>query len=131
MLPGEITYLDLRPDSWQSYIEREEYMESSADKLAKMKARAEALDAVLFGRMPEQAKLLLAPAASTHGATCAKCGRVFTTAAQYRYRGPRVAGRLHGSRFVAASPLPEPAAPGQSVVFYLDDELAGLAHHQS
>lgn len=35
----------------------------------------------------EQAKLPLAPAASTHGAVCAKCKRVFTFASQYRYRG--------------------------------------------
>lgn len=35
----------------------------------------------------QQAKLPLAPAASTHGATCAKCGRAFTTPGQYRYRG--------------------------------------------
>lgn len=85
MQPGEITYLDLRPDSWQSYVEREEYMDSSADKLAKLKARAEALDAVFFGRVPEQAKL---PLATIHvERVCAKCGRAFTAPGQYRYRG--------------------------------------------
>lgn len=35
----------------------------------------------------KQAKLPLTPTPSTHGATCAKCGRVFTSPAQYRYRG--------------------------------------------
>ena len=30
-------------------------------------------------------KFALAPAASTHGATCAKCGRVFTAPGEYRW----------------------------------------------
>lgn len=38
--------------------------------------------------------------------------------AQYRYRGPRIAGRVEGNRFVSSAPLPEIPAPGQSVVFY-------------
>lgn len=84
---GDVTWQDLRADSWQSYVEREEQMESSAEKLTKLKARSEALDVALFGRVPEQAKLPLAPAASTHGATCAKCGRVFKTTSEYRFRG--------------------------------------------
>ena len=76
MQPGEITYLDLRPDSWQSYVEREEQMDRYDDYQFVKPARA-----------AEQAKLPLAPAASTHGAVCAKCGRAFTTPGQYRYRG--------------------------------------------
>jgi len=78
--PSEITYLDLRRDSWQSYMEREEQMERyEADYQSNRPGRAAAAQ--------HQAKLALAPAASTHGATCAKCGRVFTAPAQYRYRG--------------------------------------------
>ncbi len=38
-------------------------------------------------RIAQQAKLALAPAASTHGAVCAKCGRVFAAPGQYRFRG--------------------------------------------
>jgi len=38
--------------------------------------------------------------------------------AQYRYRGPRIAGRVHESTFIADESLPEPVAPGQSIVFY-------------
>ena len=74
MQPGEITYLDLRPDSWQSYVEREEQMERK-------------ILTVYPPRFAGQAKLPLVPPASTHGATCAKCGRAFTTPWQYRYRG--------------------------------------------
>lgn len=47
------------------------------------------------------------------------------TCAQYRYRGARIAGVVHGDRFIPKEPLPEPVAPGQSVVFYRDDELVG------
>ncbi|MFA6414656.1 MAG: aminomethyltransferase beta-barrel domain-containing protein [Candidatus Paceibacterota bacterium] len=47
------------------------------------------------------------------------------TAAQYRYRGQRVAGRIERSRFVSAEPLTETPTPGQSVVFYRDGELVG------
>lgn len=48
--------------------------------------------------------------------------RVF---AQYRYRGPRCAGRVEEGRFVSEEPLPEMPAPGQSIVFYRDGELIG------
>ena len=46
--------------------------------------------------------------------------------AQYRYRGPRIKGRIEGDTFVPQEPLPEPVAPGQSLVFYAnDDECVG------
>ena len=48
-----------------------------------------------------------------------------TTEAQYRYRGPYVAGRIEGNRFVSVEPLPEIVASGQSIVFYRNDELIG------
>jgi tRNA-specific 2-thiouridylase len=38
--------------------------------------------------------------------------------AQYRYRGPRVAGRVEEGRFVSTAELPEMPASGQSIVFY-------------
>lgn len=47
------------------------------------------------------------------------------TEAQYRYRGPRIRGRVDGGRFVSDEPLPEMPAPGQSIVFYCDNELVG------
>ncbi|HEX8994006.1 MAG TPA: tRNA 2-thiouridine(34) synthase MnmA [Candidatus Paceibacterota bacterium] len=47
-----------------------------------------------------------------------------TATAQYRYRGPRIFGRIEGDRFVPASPLDEIPAPGQSIVFY--DASGGL-----
>jgi len=47
------------------------------------------------------------------------------TEAQYRYRGERVAGCVEDGRFVSARRLPEISAPGQSIVFYRDDELVG------
>lgn len=47
------------------------------------------------------------------------------TEAQYRYRGPRVNGRVDDGRFVALTSLREILAPGQSVVFYRGDELVG------
>ncbi len=47
--------------------------------------------------------------------------------AQTRYRGPRVGGRIENGRFIAAAPLPERPATGQSIVFYRGDELAGGA----
>ena len=48
-----------------------------------------------------------------------------TTEAQYRYRGPRVVGRVEGDRFVTTVPLAEIPAPGQSIVFYHSGELVG------
>ena len=47
------------------------------------------------------------------------------TAAQYRYRGPHIPGHLEHDRFVSSVPFPEIPTPGQSVVFYDDDELVG------
>lgn len=45
--------------------------------------------------------------------------------AQYRYRGPRSTGRVEGDQFISSELLPEMPAPGQSIVFYRDDELIG------
>ena len=45
--------------------------------------------------------------------------------AQYRYRGLKVSGRVEGQVFRSDDPLPEMPAPGQSLVFYRDDELIG------
>jgi tRNA-specific 2-thiouridylase len=53
----------------------------------------------------------------------AEAGRA--TEAQYRYRGPRIKGRVDDGRFVAMTPLHEIFAPGQSIVFYRGDELVG------
>ncbi|MBU6214429.1 tRNA 2-thiouridine(34) synthase MnmA [Patescibacteria group bacterium] len=47
------------------------------------------------------------------------------TEAQYRYRGEHVPGRVFNDRFIAAAPLSEPPAPGQSLVFYGANGLAG------
>lgn len=47
------------------------------------------------------------------------------TEAQYRYRGPRVRGHVEGERFVSKAALPEIPPPGQSIVFYEDNELIG------
>ena len=47
------------------------------------------------------------------------------TEAQYRYRGPRVKGRVLSDQFVADTPLLELPAPGQSIVFYAGDKLVG------
>lgn len=47
------------------------------------------------------------------------------TEAQYRYRGPRVKGRVTGNAFVSDETLPDMPAPGQSVVFYAGGELVG------
>lgn len=41
--------------------------------------------------------------------------------AQYRYRGPRVAGKVEVGRFIASKPILEPVSPGQSLVFYSAD----------
>ncbi|HCR52292.1 TPA: hypothetical protein DIV48_01420 [Candidatus Kaiserbacteria bacterium] len=50
----------------------------------------------------------------------------FAQEAQYRYRGPRVRGHIsEDNYFVSDTALPEIPAPGQSVVFYTDDELVG------
>lgn len=46
-------------------------------------------------------------------------------AAQYRYRGARISGRVEGSAFIPEAALPEMLAPGQSLVFYRGVELAG------
>ncbi len=45
--------------------------------------------------------------------------------AQYRYRGPRIAGRVEEGRFISEESLLEMPAPGQSIVFYRDSELIG------
>lgn len=45
--------------------------------------------------------------------------------AQYRYRGPRIVGRIMGDQFVTDAPLPEIPTPGQSIVIYHGDELVG------
>lgn len=39
-------------------------------------------------------------------------------AAQTRYRGPRIPGSVEDDRFVSVQTLPEPVAPGQSIVWY-------------
>ncbi|MCR4333933.1 MAG: tRNA 2-thiouridine(34) synthase MnmA [Patescibacteria group bacterium] len=43
------------------------------------------------------------------------------TEAQYRYRGPRIAGHIEEDCFTSSQPLPEMFAVGQSVVFYDKD----------
>jgi tRNA-uridine 2-sulfurtransferase len=48
-----------------------------------------------------------------------------TVEAQYRYRGPRISGRIGYDRFVSSDLIPEIPAPGQSIVFYKGDELVG------
>jgi tRNA-uridine 2-sulfurtransferase len=48
-----------------------------------------------------------------------------TVEAQYRYHGPRVAGRLENDTFISQEQMPELPAPGQSIVFYRDAELIG------
>jgi len=48
-----------------------------------------------------------------------------TLSVQYRYRGPRIQGRVEGDHFISGEPLPEIPAPGQSIVFYQSDELIG------
>ncbi len=45
--------------------------------------------------------------------------------AQYRYRGKRVKGLIEKNRFISILPFPEVPAPGQSIVFYQNDELVG------
>ena len=48
-----------------------------------------------------------------------------TVIAQYRYHGPRIEGRVHENVFTPLNPLPEPVAPGQSIVFYQDSQVIG------
>jgi tRNA-specific 2-thiouridylase len=50
---------------------------------------------------------------------------VEVTSAQVRYRGERCAGCVQDSRFVGEVPLPDTPAPGQSIVFYKNNELVG------
>lgn len=45
--------------------------------------------------------------------------------AQYRYRGPRLSGRVENGRFLSDEALAEVPAPGQSLVFYAEGELIG------
>ena len=45
--------------------------------------------------------------------------------AQYRYRGPRCAGRVENNRFISTEPFPDIPAPGQSIVFYRGGEMVG------
>lgn len=47
------------------------------------------------------------------------------TEAQYRYRGPRVPGRIEQNQFIPSVSLPEIPAPGQSIVFYTTRGLVG------
>lgn len=47
------------------------------------------------------------------------------TAAQYRYRGPKVAGHIEGDSCILDNPLRDFIAEGQSIVFYHDDQLVG------
>lgn len=47
------------------------------------------------------------------------------TTAQYRYRGPRISGKVEEGVFESTEVLPEIPTPGQSIVFYRDDELIG------
>jgi tRNA-specific 2-thiouridylase len=47
------------------------------------------------------------------------------TRAQTRYRGPSVAGRIEGDTFIPSETLSEYAVPGQSIVFYDGEEMAG------
>lgn len=50
---------------------------------------------------------------------------VQATEAQLRYRGPKSVGRVEGSRFVSSHPFSEMPTPGQSIVFYHNNELVG------
>jgi tRNA-specific 2-thiouridylase len=47
------------------------------------------------------------------------------TEAQYRYRGQYIKGRIENDTFTSTDLLPEIPAPGQSIVFYHNDELIG------
>ena len=47
------------------------------------------------------------------------------TQAQCRYRGRRTEGRIEKDTFISSAALLETPAPGQSIVFYRDDELIG------
>jgi tRNA-uridine 2-sulfurtransferase len=46
-------------------------------------------------------------------------------AAEYRYRGPLIEGRLEGNEFIPSSTLDEPIASGQSLVLYRGAECLG------
>lgn len=45
--------------------------------------------------------------------------------AQHRYHGPLIEGRIEVNRFLPIGVLPEPAASGQSIVFYVGEECIG------
>jgi len=60
-------------------MDRDDFMRFVGRGVAAQKA----VDSVIA----EQTTLPLTPRASTHAATCAKCGRAFSTPGQYRYRG--------------------------------------------
>jgi tRNA-specific 2-thiouridylase len=45
--------------------------------------------------------------------------------AQYRYRGPRIRGRVESNTFIPEHPITEPIAAGQSLVFYHNSMLVG------
>ncbi len=45
--------------------------------------------------------------------------------AQYRYRGPRIPGSILENRFISSVGFPDIPTPGQSIVFYRDDEMIG------
>jgi len=45
--------------------------------------------------------------------------------AQYRYRGPHIKGRIEDGCFISDELLPEYSAPGQSIVFYHENQLLG------
>ena len=47
------------------------------------------------------------------------------TEAHYRYRGPRIQGRVEKDCFISSEPLLDIPAPGQSIVFYENDRLVG------
>jgi len=47
------------------------------------------------------------------------------TEAQYRYQGPLMRGKVRDNYFIAEERLPEIPAPGQSIVFYRENEMLG------
>ncbi len=50
---------------------------------------------------------------------------MYVREAQYRYRGPRITGKVENDHFISSTPLHEVLAFGQSIVFYGNDELIG------